>query len=275
MSGNKEQIDYWSGQAGDVWVAQQTRLDSQLAPLGLAAMAALSPSRGEVIGDIGCGAGQTTQQLTERVAPDGRALGVDVSTPLLALAKKRFSTISFTEADAATHTFPEKLDAIFSRFGVMFFVDPVAAFTNLASQLRPGGRLAFVCWRAPAENPILTLPMEAAVKAGVPKPPSSDDPFAPGPFAFADKERTTGILEKAGFKDVSLAPHDERIGGNDLNGALELALHVGPFGRMLREAPQYRDVSIAAIREALAPFETGGMVMLPSATWIATARVGG
>lgn len=270
---NAEQIEYWSGQAGDIWVAQQTRLDNQLAPLGLTTVAALAPSRGEVIADIGCGAGQTTQQITERVAPDGRALGVDVSTPMVALAKKRFPDLSFTEADAATYQFPEKLDAVFSRFGVMFFTDPVAAFKNLASQLRPGGRLAFVCWRAPDENPIMTLPMQAAVQAGLPKPLPPDDPYAPGPFAFANKERTQGLLEKAGFKGVSLAPHDERIGGNDLEGALELALHVGPLGRLLREQPQLRDSVIDAVRDALRPFETGGKVMLPSATWIVTARI--
>ncbi|HEY4057339.1 MAG TPA: methyltransferase domain-containing protein [Kofleriaceae bacterium] len=270
---NKEQIELWAGASGDTWVKQQTKLDNQLGTLGMAAMAALSPSRGEVIGDIGCGAGQTTQQLTERVGPDGRALGVDVSTPLVALAKQRFPDLSFTEADASTYVFPEKLDAVFSRFGVMFFSDPVAAFSHLGSQLHPGGRLAFVCWRVPEENPIMVLPMQAAVNAGVPTPAAAADPFAPGPFAFANQARTTEILKKAGFKDIQMAPHDERIGGNDVEGALDLAVHVGPLGRLLREHPEHRDKALAALREAFAPFETAGKVMLPSATWIVTARI--
>lgn len=119
----------------------------------------------------------------------------------------------------------------------------------------------------------MMLPLQAALSAGIPTPEAPADPFAPGPFAFADPKRTTGILEKAGFKAVQMAPHDERVGGNDLDGALDLALHVGPLGRLLREHPEHRDGSIAAVRAALAPFETGGKVMLPSATWIVTARV--
>jgi len=277
MVGNDEQIAAWNGAQGETWVAMQARLDNQLLPLGRAVQSALAPRAGERILDIGCGSGQTTLDLAEAVGPGGEALGVDVSEPLLALARRRAAAAGmdrarFVAADAQVHAFEPGCDAVYSRFGVMFFADPVAAFANLARALRPGGRLAFVCWRRPDENPIIMEPVAAAIAAGLPQP-APGPPDAPGPFAFADRERVTGILAAAGFTEINLAAHDESIGGNDLEAALDLAFHVGPLGRMVRDQPAQRAAVTDAVRAVLARHVVaGGVVLMPSATWIATAK---
>jgi SAM-dependent methyltransferase len=271
MTVNAEQIEYWNSAAGDIWVAQQQRIDLQLDPLGRAALRALAPRPGEHVLDVGCGGGQTTLQLAEAVGRGGRVVGIDISSQLLAAARKRNRQVqaTFELADAQTHQFEPAFDAIYSRFGVMFFADPVAAFANLRRALKPGGRMAFVCWRREAENPAMTMPMAAAAKYLPPTPPQ--DPDAPGPFAFADDERLSRILEAAGFATIAITPHDEAIGGNDRAGTLELALHLGPLGRRLREHPDLRPAVIDAVRDAIEPFIVDGIARLPSATWIVTA----
>ncbi|MCX5740952.1 MAG: class I SAM-dependent methyltransferase [Proteobacteria bacterium] len=272
MTTNDEQITFWSSAAGDRWAAMQPHLDTQLAPLGLAALDALALVPGERVADIGCGGGQTTMQIAARVGRGRTVIGVDISRPLLAAARARAPELTFVEADAQTYDFGVGThDAIFSRFGVMFVADPVAAFTNLGHALRPGGRLAFMCWRPAAENPVMTVALAAAVAAGVPAPPAPSDPRAPGAFAFADPTYVTGILEAAGFHHVDLRPHDVRVGGNDLAASLELALQVGPLSRLLRDQPQFRELATAAVREALARYLDGDVVLMPSATWIVTA----
>jgi SAM-dependent methyltransferase len=270
---NAAQQAYWNDAAGQTWAEMQGALDRQLAPLGRRAMAGLAAGAGERILDIGCGAGQTTLDLAAAVAPDGEVLGVDISRPLLEVARSRRAPagVSFVEADAQTHPFPgASFDGAFSRFGVMFFSDPKAAFANVRRALRPGGRLAFVCWRPLLENPIMTVPMAAAAKH-LPEPPPPAGPNAPGPFAFADPERVRRILGEAGFADVAVTPHDEAIGSGDLRTAVGLALRVGPLGAMLRENPDRRDAVVAAIRETLAAYDGPEGPKLPSATWIVTA----
>lgn len=277
MAGNDEQIAAWNGAQGDTWVAMQERIDNQLLSLGRAAQRALAPRPGERILDIGCGAGQSTLDLADSVGPGGQVLGVDVSEPLLAIARRRAAAAGiagarFVAADAQIHAFEPDHHGVYSRFGVMFFADPVAAFANLARALGPAGRLAFVCWRRPDENPIMMAPLAAAVAAGL-QPPEPSPPGAPGPFAFADGQRVTRILAAAGFTDITLAAHDELIGGNDLDASLELAFHVGPLGRLVRDKPQQRAAVTEAVRAALARYVVaGGVVMMPSATWIASAR---
>ncbi|HKA90455.1 MAG TPA: class I SAM-dependent methyltransferase [Haliangiales bacterium] len=268
---NSEQIEYWNGDAGVVWVAQQERLDRQLDALGRAAFAALAPRAGEHILDVGCGSGTTSLQLADAVGPTGRVVGVDISLPLLAAARRRTRGphVSFIEADAQTHPFAP-VDGVYSRFGVMFFADPFAAFANLRRALRPGGRVAFVCWRSVDENPMMAGPMAAAAKYFPPLPPP--DPHAPGPFAFADRGRVARILEAAGFGAVGIEPHDEPVGGNDRADTLELALNLGPLGRLLREHPERRAVATDAVRDAIEPFIVDGVARFPTATWIVTAK---
>lgn len=270
---NAQQVAYWNDAAGPTWADLQPPLDRQLAPLGRRAMAALNLRPGERVLDIGCGAGQTTLDLAQAVAPDGHVLGVDISRPLLEVARRREGgpSVAFLEADAQTHPFaPAEFDAVFSRFGVMFFADPEAAFANIHRALKPGGRLAFVCWRSPFENPIMSLPMQAAL-AHVQNVPAPPDPGAPGPFAFADAARPMSILAAAGFKDIATTPHDEDIGPGDLETTLALALRVGPLGAVLRENPDQRDAVVGAVRAALTAHDGPDGVKLGSATWIVTA----
>jgi SAM-dependent methyltransferase len=270
---NAAQIAYWNEGAGQTWAEMQSPIDRQLEPLGRRAMAALSPRPGERILDIGCGSGATTVMLAEAVAPGGEVVGVDISRPMLEVARRRaegFIGVRFVEADAQTEAFePASFDAVFSRFGVMFFADPDAAFANIRRALKPRGRLAFICWRPPFENPFMMLPMMAAAEHVAPPPPP--EPGAPGPFAFADPDRVRGILEGAGFQGVEITPHDQKIGSGDLDTSLGLALRIGPLGALLREHPEHRDVAIAAVREALAAHQGAEGVRLDSAAWIVTA----
>lgn len=271
---NAQQSIYWNESAGPTWADLHAPLDNQLAPLGRAAMAALALRAGERVLDVGCGSGQTTFELARAVAPDGEVVGVDISRTLLDVARRRREGapgLHFVEADAQTYPFEAgHFDAVFSRFGVMFFADPAAAFANLRRALKPGGRLAFVCWRPPAENPIMSLPMAAAL-AHIDNPSPPPEPGAPGPFAFADPERVKTILAAGGFHDVAVTAHDEDIGAGDLETTLSLALKVGPLGALLRENPGQRDAAVAAVRAALAPHDGPNGVRLGSATWIVTA----
>lgn len=271
---NADQIAHWNESAGQTWANFQEALDRQVGPLGAKVIEALAPAAGERLLDIGCGCGETTLELAKRVGPSGAVLGVDISQPMLAVARERATGIpqaSFLEADAQTHPFGAGAhDAIHSRFGVMFFENPVAAFANLRRALKPGGRLGFVCWRAAAENPIMTLPMIAA--APHLPPPVPPTPGAPGPFAFADGDRLRRILADAGFQDIALEPQDMAAGGNNLEAALDLALRVGPLGAQLRERPDARPSVISDVRAALASHLKDGRVFLPSATWIVSAR---
>jgi len=162
-------------------------------------------------------------------------------------------------------------DAVYSRFGVMFFSDPVAAFTNVRRALKPEGRLAFVCWRPFRENLWMRVPMEAAQSLLPPSPPT--DPLAPGPFAFADRDRVQSILEEAGFLDVAIGGFDTSIGGSTLDQTVDLAFRVGPLGAALRERPDLAPSVTGAVRSALATFETPAGVLMPAAVWIVQARI--
>lgn len=270
---NADQTAYWNNDAGTTWAELQDLLDVQLEPLGRRVLDALSPQPGEWVLDVGCGSGQTTLALGGRVGPAGRAVGVDISRPMLEVARRRGEVapqVAFHEADAQTFAFePATFDAIHSRFGVMFFEDPTAAFANLRGALKPGGRLAFVCWRTPAENPIMALPMAAA--ANLLPPPEPPTPGAPGPFAFADAGRVRTVLSDAGFADISVEPQDMAAGGNSLDDTVRMALRVGPLGRQLREHPQAEGPVIEAIHRALSQHLIDGRVFLGSATWIVTA----
>jgi SAM-dependent methyltransferase len=252
----------------------QGDLDRQIAPLGAEALRVLAPRGGERILDIGCGCGETTWELAARVGPSGSVLGADLSGPMLAVARAREAPAgaprpTFRQVDAQTADLGE-FDAAFSRFGVMFFSEPAAAFANIRRALKRGGRLAFVCWRPLAENPMMYAPAEAAAHLTPPAPPA--DPFAPGPFAFADPARLRGILIMAGYSDIAIEPFDTLIGGADLDGAVTFALRMGPLGARLRENPSLVDVVRPVVRQRLTDFLTPDGVKFPAAVWIASAR---
>lgn len=275
---NADQIAFWNSIAGQTWAALQENLDRQIEPLGALAMDALAPRLGERVIDIGCGCGQTSFALARRVGPTGRVVGVDISAPMLAMARRRTdreaqAEVRFLQADAQTHLFEATgADCAYSRFGVMFFADPIAAFENIRSGLRSGGRIAFVCWRAMALNPFMTAPLEAALSL-LPEAPRPPDPNAPGPFAFADPVRVEEILARAGFHDIVLSPHDEAIGGGNVDQAVKTALSIGPLGAALRERPELTRSVEAAVREVMTYHLTDRGVRLPSASWIVTARI--
>jgi SAM-dependent methyltransferase len=275
---NTQQIAYWNDETGPKWVALQELLDEQIAPLGLAAMERAAVRAGERVLDVGCGCGQTSLQLAERVGANGSVSGVDISAVMLERARERaagLANVAFTTADAQIHGFEAgHFDLVFSRFGVMFFEDPVAAFANLHSGLAAGGRLAFVAWQELGRNPWMLVPvMAVAPLVELPPPPP---PGAPGPFAFADAERVKGILAEAGFESISIEPLEGEVtvgGSGGLDQASDFVLQMGPAGRVLSGASaEILRAAREAVREALNPFSTPDGVRMKCAAQIVTAR---
>ena len=275
---NADQMAYWNGPAGQRWTDRQRVQDILLAPVSEILIERAAAQPGERILDVGCGCGATSIALAERVAPAGHVLGIDISAPMLARARElawQGLPLDFVLADATVHPFePASFDLLVSRFGVMFFADPVVSFTNLRSALRSSGRLAFACWREPRDNPWMMTPLQAVYRH-VPKMPRPD-PDDPGPFAFASQDRVDRILKAAGFSQIAMEPHALSLDiamGRGLDAAVDGALEIGPASRALQGHPA--DVHAAAkgsIREALAPFVRGDSVPLPGSIWIVTAR---
>jgi SAM-dependent methyltransferase len=269
---NTAQIDYWNAHVGRTWAEHHEALDRQIQPLGDVALEALAPVSGERILDIGCGCGETTLALGQSVGPDGMVEGIDVSGPMLEIARRRptlpkSGTVTFRQADAQTEQFAlGGYDAFYSRFGVMFFEDPVAAFANLRLAIKPGGRFAFVCWRALEDNPWMVEPLAAAQPYLPPR--VLGDPMGPGPFAFANPERLTAILTQAGWDSMRLTRFDTRIGAGDVDAALDLALRVGPLGSGLRESPHLVPIVAPLVREVLSRYLTPDGVRMPASVWI-------
>jgi SAM-dependent methyltransferase len=217
--------------------------------------------------------------LAESVGGAGKVIGVDVSMPILTEARARlgkYPNVETVLADAAGYDFPPaQFDLLFSRFGVMFFGDPVAAFTNLRAAMKPTGRLVFACWRSPKENGWMSAPMQAAVEHLPPSPPP--DPEQPGPFAFHSRERVTRILTRAGFETPTFDKIDKMIdvaAGGGLDAAVQSAMELGPTARALDGAGDDLKAVIArALRGFFAPIVKDGAVNLPAAVWIVSAQV--
>ncbi|MBB2697443.1 class I SAM-dependent methyltransferase [Rhizobium phaseoli] len=279
---NVYQVADWNGQSGERWVAYQARLDAMLAVFGQAAVEAAAPAIGESVLDVGCGAGASTLDLAARVGAGGHVLGVDISEPLIGRARERapqHTPVLFQVADASSAELPEgAFDILFSRFGVMFFDDPTGAFAHMRRALKPGGRVAFVCWRGMAENDWVRLPM-GAIK-GILPPTAPPDPEASGPFSFGDRGRVARILTAAGFTAIAIAPFNASIpfgGGRTrdaaIDDAVEMTLEVGPLSRALADQPDdIRARASAAVRAAFADRPAERSVMIDGAAWIVTAR---
>jgi ubiquinone/menaquinone biosynthesis C-methylase UbiE len=277
---NAQQIEYWNDVSGARWVEMNDVIDAQISSLGQTAMARANIASGERVLDVGCGCGQTSLQLAERVGAKGSVLGIDISAVMLERAHERameggHTNLEFRNADAQTEPFAANFDRLFSRFGVMFFAEPEKAFANLFSALRPGGRLTCVTWRALAENPWMQVPLAAAAKCLPPSGPPPD-PTAPGPFAFADSARFAGILTAAGFEEVAHKALDEEIlvgGGRTLDETVEFVVQLGPVGNALREADgETRARVLSAVRAAIEPYQDKSGVRMPAGVWIVSAR---
>jgi len=277
---NAQQIQYWNEVSGPKWVRLDRAIDANIASLGARAIDLASPREGESVLDVGCGCGNTSFALAERVGQSGRVVGIDISAPMLAAADERreregVPQLSFLNADAQTRDFSgEGFDLVFSRFGVMFFSEPVAAFASLYQALAAAGRLAFVCWQRPDLNGWMTLPARAAAQhIELPPPPPAE---APGPFAFADADRVRGILEAAGFDRVSIEGFEDTIdvlAGRSLDEAVDFMSDMGPAGAMMRDAtPEAARAARGGIRDALSEHEKDGRIDLPAAVWLVSAH---
>jgi len=275
---NAKQREAWNSATGKRWLERHEAVDRRLAPLGRQAMDRADIKPGERILDVGCGCGETAFELADRIGASGFVTGVDISGLLIETGRKRAqelaaANVRFEEGDAQTFPFPARgFDLVFSRFGIMFFDDPEAAFQNLAKALRPGGRLSFVCWPAPGENPLMRIPIAAASRHVTLPAPS--EPDAPGPFAFADPERVRRILSRAGFVEVETDRVIEKVGGGTRDETARLLLELGPLGPILEEVDQKtRDAILEDIRTALGSFESSGRAWIDAVAWLVTARV--
>lgn len=273
---NEDQIKFWNEKAGRDWVELQARMDTNLSNIHAAVLAAAAPQSGESVLDIGCGTGTTSLALADAVGPTGRVLGVDISEPMLTLAKSRGmdrDNLAFELADASVQAFTPDYGLLFSRFGVMFFDDPIGAFANLRRALKPTGRLAFVCWRTPQENPWASAPLTAA-RPLLP-PQEAPDPNAPGPFAFADPQRITSILTDVGLHDVQIDRFDAPMPmGTDVNVIAAQTLQIGPLSRAAGEVDEpARARIVEAVRGALEVYRTpDGEIAPPVGCWLVHAR---
>ena len=275
---NHEQERHWNEEAGPRWVEHREELDRQLAPFSERLIERLAPQPGERIVDVGCGCGTTSLEVASRVGAAGEVLGVDVSKPMLDVARERGAALPqlrFEHADAQTYAYaPASFDATCSRFGVMFFADPGHAFENLARALRPGGRFVFLAWQGREVNPWFARLMAAVASViEIPKPPAPD---APGPFSLGAGDRVEKLLTAAGFAPPSIG--DLRMpfrfgGGGSVDEVVDFMVAAGPMAKLLADAPVDRAAQArAAMCEALAPFASAEGVVAPSACWLVEAR---
>lgn len=269
-----DQKELWN-QGARGWVASQGLIDEMFAPVEALLADAVDEAGAEHVLDIGCGTGATTVAAAHRVGDGGRCVGVDLSEVMVEAARARAersgAPATFVCSDAATHAFdPEAADMLISRFGIMFFDDPVRAFTNLHGGLRAGGTLACITWRGPEENPFMT----AAEQAAEPHLPgvSQRPPNMPGQFGLADAARTRAILTEAGWRGVDLAPVDIAC-AFPAAARDDYLTRLGPVGRALQQADEStRERVLDVARAALDPYVDGEHIRFTAALWRITAR---
>jgi ubiquinone/menaquinone biosynthesis C-methylase UbiE len=274
------EAEFWNDEGGKRWVSNIERTHALLAPLSEELMDRAIPANGETVLDVGCGGGQTTVRIAECVGNNGRVVGVDVSKMILGVAKQQSglpANVSFELLNAGTADLGNAIyDLIFSRFGIMFFEDPVAAFTNLHGALVADGRLVAMCWRSPAENPWIARPTAAAQEVIPPESDEETDPRAPGPFAFADPDWVRKILQSAGFSKIALEPIDTKMLFDNMDDAVAYMMRMGPAAAAIDTATDAQRAAIdTAIREAFAEYDTQDGVHAPCAAWIILARASG
>ena len=276
---NADQAAYWNGEAGAKWAMLQERLDRLFAGITEEAIAAAAPAPGERVLDIGCGCGATVLSLAQKVGRNGHVLGVDISDPMLEVARRRIGDVHHAEvllADAATHRFETgRADLLFSRFGVMFFDAPAEAFINLRRALASGGRLFFACWRPFKNNDWFAVPFKAVVPHLPPQ--EQPEPDAPGPFAFADPDRVRRILGLAGFSDVVIRPFDTMLTlgrSEDMADTAGFTSQVGPVSRALATATddRQRETAERALAVRLREHDGPQGIRLGAQLWFVSAK---
>ncbi|WP_129792945.1 class I SAM-dependent methyltransferase [Sphingosinicella sp. CPCC 101087] len=270
-----DQSALWNGLAGRAWVDQQALLDALFRPMEAMLAQAAVDARATSVLDVGCGTGSTTLALARRVGRSGHCVGIDISEPMLDLARARAeaegASAIFIGADAQTHAFdPASFDLIVSRFGVMFFSDPVAAFLNLRRGARDGARLAFIAWRGADENPFMTT-AEGAVAPLLSNLPARR-PDGPGQFAFADDRRVHAILEEGGWAGIEIRPIDIPCILPE-SALVPYITRLGPLGLVLQEMDQATRTSVVeTARAAFDPYVDGQEVRFTAACWMASAQ---
>ena len=279
MGANAAQREYWNTVAGPRWVGLEGFVERRVQAVDDLLLRYSGVRAGETALEIGCGTGAFTVPLAAAVGEDGAVLGVDISAPMLAGAKRRLAeaavvNASLIEADAQTHRFePGRFDLVASRFGVMFFADPAAAFANIGRGLRPGGRLGFVCWGSLADNRHWLIPYEVALtRLGPPEPIL---PHAPGPMAFADPDYVRSFLGAAGFAEIAIEREHPPISASAPAEEAEYACRMGPVARLLDEKrpdDATRNLIRREIEDAFAAHFRHGDTNLPSTVLLVSAR---
>ena len=279
---NAEAIAAWDGPLYDRFVRFRKLVTTGLGNHGEVALDLFGPERGQRVLDIGCGFGDTTQAIARSVGPSGAAVGVDVSprfieSARLEAAESRLSNVSFLLADVQTDPLGGPYDVAFSRFGTMFFANPVAALRNVRRSLVPRGRLVMVVWRRRIDNEWLYR-AQTIVEGIVSRPEEYAEPTCgPGPFSMADADTTSEILVQAGYSDIGLHRCDLPIAiGTNVEEAIDLVMALGPAGEILRllgdRAAHLHDDVRGALRKGLAEFRDGDELRAGASTWIVTAK---
>ena len=273
---NQAQAELWNGQAGQNWVEQNAVLDRLFEPFERVLVDAVRQAGAREVLDVGCGAGATTFAVARGFGTEGRCTGLDLSAPLIELARRRtvetgVDNADFIVADAQLQDFqPASFDAVISRFGVMFFDDPVAAFANLRRAARPEAGLACIVWRSAAENPFMTTAERAAAPLLPDAPPR--DPNAPGQFAFGDRDRVSGILTAAGWREVDLQPLDVacEMPADDLS---TYAVRMGPMSLVLPSLGEdLRRAVTDAVTRGFEPFVSDSVARFTAACWMVRGK---
>ena len=272
---NSEAQMYWNEDGGDKWVENIDFVESFMIPMSDRLIERIAAEKGEKILDVGCGGGITTLKLAALVGEDGGVLGVDVSRQIIDVAIKRAegsTNIEFQHSDAGSADLGEnKFDLITSRFGVMFFDDPVAAFKNLHRSMKPTGRLVFLCWRTPQENPWMMEPAQATFQI-LPPPAEKPEPTDPGPFSLGDAEHLTNVLSSAGFNNIDLEQVDLGLPMDSVDIAVDFLTRLGPAADALKDATEEQRVEVlSAIRRVIEKYNSADGVLAPAATWIVSA----
>lgn len=272
MAGNAEQAAYWNGRMGDAWVRVEDYIDRMMSPLSDVAIAAADARSGMKILDVGCGCGPTSIRLADQGA---EVLGVDISQKMIDRALENAADkarLSFKMTDAASEHYSGEFDMVFSRCGVMFFDDPVGAFSNLCRALKRGGRLNVLVWQAPAKNPWMSQ-VGKAIEPYQPDDMVTPLPTDPGPFSMADRDRTSDMLKEAGFSNIEFLDVEKDIFlGATVDEVMEFQHYIGPLSRLLETVDEVTGKQAeAAVRSVFEAQLHEDGINMPAAAQLITA----